>query len=106
LVLLRQSSGLLSVCATVPRWLATGHPNSAVERRHRPVGLSCDRSILAHHTCPLQGVPLMLPHEQDGRSWWAHTTAAGWCTGKEPVPPGPPQGLGAVCVMTLATPIP
>src|SRR5262249_60959121 len=30
LVLLRQSPGLLSVCATMPRWLAPSHPNTTV----------------------------------------------------------------------------
>jgi hypothetical protein len=39
LVLLRQSPGLLSVCATVPQWLAPSHPNTAVgaERPAPPV---------------------------------------------------------------------
>jgi len=31
--------------------------------------------------CPKHGVPLKLNHK-DGRSWWSHKTADGWCNGK------------------------
>jgi hypothetical protein len=31
--------------------------------------------------CPKHGVPLKLNHK-DGRSWWSHRTADGWCKGK------------------------
>ena len=32
--------------------------------------------------CPTHGVPLKLNHGKDGRSWWSHKTADGWCKGK------------------------
>jgi len=31
--------------------------------------------------CPKHGVPMKLNHK-DGRSWWSHKTADGWCKGK------------------------
>jgi hypothetical protein len=31
--------------------------------------------------CPKHGVPMKLNHK-DGRSWWSHKTAEGWCKGK------------------------
>ncbi len=31
--------------------------------------------------CPTHGVPLQQQHK-DGRSWWSHKTAGGWCKGK------------------------
>jgi len=31
--------------------------------------------------CPKHGVPLKLNHK-DGRSWWSHRTAEGWCKGR------------------------
>jgi hypothetical protein len=31
--------------------------------------------------CPTHGVPMKLNHK-DGRSWWSHKTADGWCKGK------------------------
>jgi hypothetical protein len=31
--------------------------------------------------CHKHGVPLKLNHK-DGRSWWSHRTAEGWCKGK------------------------
>jgi hypothetical protein len=32
--------------------------------------------------CPKHGVPLKLNHGKDGRSWWSHKTAEGWCKGR------------------------
>ena len=32
--------------------------------------------------CLTHGVPLKLNHGKDGRSWWSHKTADGWCKGK------------------------
>jgi hypothetical protein len=32
--------------------------------------------------CSTHGVPLKLNHGKDGRSWWSHKTADGWCKGK------------------------
>jgi hypothetical protein len=31
--------------------------------------------------CAKHGVPMKLNHK-DGRSWWSHKTADGWCKGK------------------------
>jgi len=31
--------------------------------------------------CPTHGVPMKLNHK-DGRSWWSHKTAEGWCKGR------------------------
>ena len=31
--------------------------------------------------CPPHGAAIQLNHK-DGRSWWSHTTADGWCQGK------------------------
>jgi hypothetical protein len=31
--------------------------------------------------CPTHGVPMKLNHKE-GRSWWSHKTADGWCKGK------------------------
>jgi hypothetical protein len=31
--------------------------------------------------CPLHGVPMTQNHK-DGRSWWSHKTAMGWCKGR------------------------
>ncbi len=32
--------------------------------------------------CPKHGVPLKLNHGKDGRTWYSHKTAEGWCKGK------------------------
>ena len=31
--------------------------------------------------CPIHGVPMRQNHK-DGRSWWSHKTADGWCKGQ------------------------
>jgi hypothetical protein len=31
--------------------------------------------------CPKHGVPLVLQHGKDGRTWYSHKTADGWCKG-------------------------
>jgi hypothetical protein len=31
---------------------------------------------------PKHGVPLVLQHGKDGRTWYSHKTADGWCKGK------------------------
>ena len=33
------------------------------------------------HLCPKHSVPMQLNHK-DGRSWWSHKTAEGWCKGR------------------------
>jgi hypothetical protein len=32
--------------------------------------------------CPKHGVPLKLNHGKDGRTWYSHKTADGWCKGR------------------------
>jgi hypothetical protein len=36
----------------------------------------------ATRVCPIHQVPMKINHGKDGRSWWSHRTAEGWCKGK------------------------
>jgi hypothetical protein len=32
--------------------------------------------------CAKHGIQMQLNHGKDGRQWWSHKTAEGWCKGK------------------------
>jgi len=46
--------------------------------------LQAQRGQVADDTpqCPIHGVPMKLNHGKDGRTWYSHKTAQGWCKGR------------------------